>query len=47
LLYWLSAYSTAVPDATNYDPSDPVSAEQATGKPIKVRTKVALRFAGA
>jgi hypothetical protein len=48
MLYWLNACSTAVLDSIyQLDRSDPVSVEQATGKPIKVRSKVTLRFAGA
>jgi uncharacterized lipoprotein YmbA len=48
MLYWLNACSTAVLDAIyQLDRSDLVSVEQATGKPIKVRSKVTLRFAGA
>jgi hypothetical protein len=53
LLYWLSVCSTALLPAAHCDLDrfDSVSAEQAIRKPIKVRSKVrskvALRFAGA
>jgi hypothetical protein len=52
LLYWLSTCSTAllhttVDDFDDFDHCDHASVEQATRKPIKVRSNVALRFAGA
>jgi hypothetical protein len=49
LLYWLSACSAALLQTTVYDfdHCDHASVEQAIRKPIKVRSNVALRFAGA
>jgi len=49
LLYWLRARSTALLHAAGYDfdRGDLASVERAIGKAIKVRSKVALRFAAA
>jgi hypothetical protein len=47
LLYWPNACSTAVFDATYDPPQRSVSIERVTRKPIKVRGKATLRFAGA
>jgi hypothetical protein len=49
LLYWPNACSTALLRPTHYDLDhfDSASVEQAIRTPIKVRSKVALRFAGA
>lgn len=49
MLYRLSACSTALLRAIRQDLDrfDPASVEQAIRKPIKVRSKVALSFAGA
>jgi hypothetical protein len=43
LLYWSSARSTALLPTTDCD----LKVKQTIRKPIKVRSKVALRFAGA
>jgi hypothetical protein len=43
----MSACSTALLHAYNFDHGDLAGVEQAIRKPIKVRSKVALRFVGA
>jgi hypothetical protein len=49
LQYWLSACATALLHTSVYDfdHHEHASVEQAIRKPIKVKSKVTLRFAGA